>query len=117
MAMHSGGQTCTASTIDREIAPQDIEELRKYLAVLAPRLNGPLLKAVACMYTITPDQNFVVGIHPEFRQVSIAAGFSGHGFKFVPVIGEILADLVMHGRTRHPTAFLSPDRFGAMRTI
>ena len=113
VAMHSGGEICKSSTINREIAPHDIEELRKYLAILTPQLSGPLVKAVACMYTMTPDQNFVVGIHPGFGQVSIAAGFSGHGFKFAPVMGEILADLAVNGQTSHPIAFLSPERFDA----
>ena len=117
VAMHSGGQICKSSTINRDITPHDIEELREYLAILTPQLSGPLVKAVACMYTMTPDQNFVVGVHPGFRQVSIAAGFSGHGFKFAPVMGEILADLAMNGQTSHPIAFLSPERFDAVRTI
>lgn len=50
------------------------------------------------MYTNTPDEHFVISLHPEYPQVAIAAGFSGHGFKFASVVGEILADLVTEGK-------------------
>jgi glycine/D-amino acid oxidase-like deaminating enzyme len=61
---------------------------------------------------MSPDSDFVVGAHPEHPNVAIAAGFSGHGFKFAPVIGEALADLAVDGRTALPIGFLSPTRFG-----
>jgi sarcosine oxidase len=51
-----------------------------------------------------------VGLHPEHDTVAIAAGFSGHGFKFASVMGEVLADLAVHGRTANPVGFLSPGR-------
>ena len=62
------------------------------------------------MYTITPDFNFILDIHPEYENVIIGAGFSGHGFKFAPVIGEILADLAVDGSTNHPIEFLQVNR-------
>jgi glycine/D-amino acid oxidase-like deaminating enzyme len=52
------------------------------------------------MFTNTPDEHFVLDVHPELEEVSIAAGFSGHGFKFCSVVGEIMADLATAGRTR-----------------
>jgi sarcosine oxidase len=76
-----------------------------------PSLNGPLLAASTCMYTLTPDEHFVVGIHPNHPQVAIGCGFSGHGFKFASVMGEILADLALEGNTHHSIEFLSPQRF------
>jgi len=63
------------------------------------------------MYTNTPDLNFVIGSHPNFAQVSFAAGFSGHGFKFCSVVGEILADLAIDGRTGHDLSLFAWDRF------
>jgi sarcosine oxidase len=62
------------------------------------------------MYTNTPDQHFVLATHPEHEQVTVACGFSGHGFKFVPVVGEILADLATTGTTRHPIGLFGPRR-------
>jgi sarcosine oxidase len=60
---------------------------------------------------MTPDKHFIVDRHPEHEQVAIACGFSGHGYKFAPVIGEILADLAMKGQTTHPIGFLGAGRF------
>jgi sarcosine oxidase len=65
------------------------------------------------MYTNTPDRHFVIAIHPDHPQVAVAAGFSGHGFKYAPVVGEILADLVLDGSTRHPVALFDPRRFAS----
>ncbi|GAB2744934.1 FAD-dependent oxidoreductase [Streptomyces bullii] len=62
------------------------------------------------MYANTPDEHFVLARHPEHAQVIVACGFSGHGFKFVPVIGEILADLAIEGTTDHPIALFDPRR-------
>ena len=60
------------------------------------------------MYTSTPDQHFVIARHPGHAQVTVAAGFSGHGFKFAPVVGEILADLALEGATAPPHLPLRP---------
>jgi sarcosine oxidase len=62
------------------------------------------------MYTTTPDEHFVVAVHPSHENVTVACGFSGHGFKFVPVIGEIVADLSTKGTTAHPIALFDPRR-------
>ncbi|MFM7186051.1 MAG: FAD-dependent oxidoreductase, partial [Planctomycetota bacterium] len=66
-----------------------------------------------CLYTMSPDHHFVVGMHPGHPQVAIAAGFSGHGFKFASVIGAVLADLALDGITPLPVGFLSPLRCAA----
>jgi sarcosine oxidase len=63
------------------------------------------------MYTTTPDEHFVIATHPEHAGVTVACGFSGHGFKFVPVVGEILADLATSGATAHPISLFDPRRF------
>ena len=68
------------------------------------------LAAVTCMYTNTPDEHFVIARRPSHEQVVVACGFSGHGFKFVPVVGEIIADLVTDGRTAHPIGPFDPRR-------
>jgi sarcosine oxidase len=111
VAIHTGGERCTADSIVRDVSKQDVEELRTELARFIPALNGPLLRAVTCMYTLTPDEHFIVAPHPNHPQVTIAAGFSGHGFKFTSVIGEVLADLATSGTTRHTIELFSPARF------
>jgi sarcosine oxidase len=65
------------------------------------------------MYTNTPDLHFVISSHPDHPQVAIAAGFSGHGYKFCSAVGEVLADLASHGKTRHPIDLFSPARLKA----
>ncbi|MBV9864294.1 MAG: N-methyl-L-tryptophan oxidase [Abitibacteriaceae bacterium] len=110
VAFHTFGTPCTPNAIDREVDATEIERMRSYLASRIPALNSVCLNAVTCMYTNTPDQHFVIALHPQHPQVAIAAGFSGHGFKFASVVGEILADLVMEGATRHPTALFAPQR-------
>ena len=82
-----------------------------------PRLVGDSAQAgsrlrdsATCLYTMTPDDDFIVDRHPEFSNVVFAAGFSGHGFKFAPLIAVALADLVLLGETPLPIGFLSLGR-------
>ena len=81
--------------------------LRRYL----PEADGPLLALRACMYENSPDSHFIIDRHPKHENVIVAAGFSGHGFKFASVVGEVLADLAMRGATKHPIGFLGLRRF------
>jgi sarcosine oxidase len=111
VAFHGSHNRCTPESIDREIHTEDAVELQGKLAARIPALTGPLVKALTCLYTMTPDEHFILGLHPQHSTVAIAAGFSGHGFKFATVVGEILADLAVDGVTRHQIAFLRPDRF------
>ncbi len=105
------GDPCTPRTIDRTVHPGEVESLRAVLNRYLPGSAGAVKWAFTCMYTLTPDQHFVVDRHPVYPQVTIACGFSGHGFKFASAIGEVLADLAIDGRTAHPIGFLSPTRF------
>jgi sarcosine oxidase len=107
---HVGGEVCTPETLDREVRDAEISRIRERLATHIPDLAGRCLEAKACMYTNTPDEHFVISAHPELEQVTIACGFSGHGYKFCSVVGEILADLVTEGSTRHPIELFSPTR-------
>ena len=76
-----------------------------------PGATGTFREAKPCMYTLTPDGNFVIDRHPKHAGVILCGGFSGHGFKFAPVIGEIGADLALEGGSRHDIEFLSLRRF------
>ena len=114
-AIHWGDEVdddaCTPSTIDRTIHPRDESRIRSALARRIPALNGGIARAAACMYTMTPDAHFVIDMHPQFPQVPIAAGFSGHGFKFSSVVGEILTDLALTRRTSSDIALFAASRF------
>lgn len=102
--------TCTPETIDRAIGESEVALMRDAFATRMPTLNGPLLLAKTCMYTNTPDEHFVIATLPHAPQVAIAAGFSGHGFKFASVVGEIMADLATTGTTRLPIGLFDPAR-------
>ncbi|HET8660243.1 MAG TPA: N-methyl-L-tryptophan oxidase [Micromonosporaceae bacterium] len=92
--------------------PAEGEVVREWLRSRLPELaKAPWLGGKQCLYSVTPDEHFIVGRHPAHEQVAVAAGFSGHGFKFAPVIGEILADLALTGATGHPIGLFAPDRF------
>jgi sarcosine oxidase len=111
VAVHGSNQLCTPETICREILPEDERYIRERLAETLPSLAGRLLRAETCLYTMTPDENFIIGTHPHHPAVTVAAGFSGHGFKFAPVIGEILGQLATTGKTSQDIEMFSPARF------
>jgi len=107
-------ETCTPATVDRSIRASDEAAIRPSIRELIPDLDGPLIHAVTCLYTSTPDRHFLIGLHPEHgARVALAAGFSGHGFKFCSVVGEILADLAQTGRASQDLSLFSPTRFSA----
>jgi sarcosine oxidase len=83
--------------VDREIHPEDEQVVREAIRRYFPDADGTTLSTKTCMFTNSPDEHFLLDVHPEWPHVSIAAGFSGHGFKFAPVIGEIMADFAMEG--------------------
>ena len=100
----------TPEALDREVHPDEIAAMAARAGTDLPALPHQFLKGAACMFTTTPDGHFVIAAHPAHPEVTIACGFSGHGFKFVPVVGEILADLAIEGSTRHPIGLFDPTR-------
>ena len=104
------GDKADPDTVDRTVSANDEERVRTWLRRRMPLANGKRLDAKVCMYTNTPDAHFIVDRLPGHPNVVVASACSGHGFKFSSVIGEILADLVIDGETRHPISFLSADR-------
>ncbi len=107
----SGGGETTARTIRRTIDDAEIDLLRQTLDRYLPGASGPELRRITCMCTYTPDRDFIVDRHPDHPQVLFGCGFSGRGYKFAPVVGEMLADLAVDGQTRHDIAFLAAERF------
>jgi sarcosine oxidase len=103
---------CTPDDIDRRVHPDEVAGIRAFMAERIPAAAGRHVVSKTCMYTTTPDRAFVVGRHPAHQNVIVACGFSGHGFKFVPVIGEVLADLATTGHTGHDIGLFDPGRFG-----
>ena len=93
VSRHHSGEVVDPDSVDRTEHAADVERVRAYMQRRMPAANGPLRDATVCLYTNTPDFNFVIDVHPAVPGVSFASACSGHGFKFAPVIGEILADL------------------------
>ena len=90
------------SEIVRTVSEEDEAPVRRFVCAHLPAADGPVRRAATCIYTLTADRHFLIDVHPEHPQVVFAAGFSGHGFKFASVVGEILADLAESGRTDQP---------------
>jgi sarcosine oxidase len=110
-ARHDGGAPGDPTALNRTVTAEDADECRAFLREHLPTVDGPMQVGQVCMYTVTPDRHFVIDRHPEYPQVVIAAGFSGHGFKFAPVVGEILADLADKGSTHWPIGMFRIGRF------
>ncbi|MBW3664246.1 MAG: N-methyl-L-tryptophan oxidase [Actinobacteria bacterium] len=111
VAFHHGGDTGELADLDPEVRSEDESELRAVLRERLPALDVAPSEAMVCRYTNTPDGHFVVGPHPDAPNVMIAAGFSGHGYKFCPVIGEAVAALVIDGTTDLDLSLFDPARF------
>jgi sarcosine oxidase len=107
----SAGEPTTARTVRREIDDAEIDFLRATLDRYLPGAAGPEVRRITCMVTYTPNRHFIIDRHPNHPQVSFGCGFSGRGYKFAPVVGEILVDLATEGTTRHEIGFLSAGRF------
>jgi sarcosine oxidase len=96
----------------RPVSSGDEALLRDVLAKHLPAANGKLLDAQTCLYTMAPDGDFIIDHLPRHPEIIVASPCSGHGFKFAPVIGEILADLATTGATRHDISRFRLARFG-----
>lgn len=111
IAFFRKGTVCTPETIERTVHDDEVRAMAEQARPRIPSLPGTFIKAATCMYSTTPDEHFVIARHPAHAgAVTVACGFSGHGFKFVPVVGEILADLALDGTTHHPIELFDPGR-------
>ncbi|MEY2585523.1 MAG: sarcosine oxidase [Verrucomicrobiota bacterium] len=117
-AFHGFGQLTAPDEVDREIDPaRDVAPIARAMEEWMPGATATFREAKPCMYSLTPDGNFVIDRHPQYPNVILCGGFSGHGFKFAPVIGEIAADLSLDGGSRHRIDFLSLKRFATTRAV
>lgn len=109
---HQTAEPCEhPDSVARDLLPRDTATMKSLLKSYFRDFSPQLTRHSVCMYTMTPDHHFIIDRHPRHENVFIAAGFSGHGFKFAPVVGEILSDFVLHGTTNFPVDFLSLERF------
>ena len=112
LAHHYPKDVTDPDKVHRETTKEDIENVKYCLGKYLPGVFDSVLSAKICLYANSPDENFIIDKLPGFEEnVSIACGFSGHGYKFASVVGEILADLAIKGKTNLPIQFLSAKRF------
>jgi sarcosine oxidase len=97
---HHRRESVQADSVDRNCHPADEAVLREAVRRYFPDADGPTLAMKVCMFANTPDEHFIIDRHPAAENVIVAAGFSGHGFKFCGVVGEIAVDLAIEGRTK-----------------
>ena len=112
VALHYPGQASNPDAVNRTTSVEDESHLIEALHKFLPKGYSSTHVLKTCLYTNTPDENFVIDFLPGYNdQVVVGAGFSGHGFKFVSVVGEMLADLSIKGKTQLPISFLNAQRF------
>ncbi|MFN3189600.1 MAG: N-methyl-L-tryptophan oxidase [Aureliella sp.] len=113
VAEHSGGDVWDGDPRDLDRTAESMEQSRidDFVAARMNHIALPAVRNEACFYTVSPDEHFILGEFPDNDRLVIATGLSGHGFKFAPVLGQAIADLVQHGSTDLPIDFLRPQRF------
>ena len=99
------------------LSKTDEHALRSAITRYFPEANGKLMEYQTCMFTNTPDENFIIDQHPSFSQVFLAGGFSGHGFKFSSVVGEIISEMVINSQFPKELEFLRLSRFNLASKI
>lgn len=113
VARHHGGEVGDPDKTRRDVTDDDAAPVASFVGRRLNSLGTVPADAATCLYSNTPDLNFVVGSHPSEPRVIVLGGFSGHGFKFASVIGEVVADLATGGNPAYDISFLQPGRFGA----
>jgi len=108
---HHRGQTGHPAELGSEPNREDETVLREFADRYMPAGTGPTMQLATCLYTNTPDEDFILDVHPDHERVVVGAGFSGHGFKFASVVGEVLADLAEDATTAHPVERFELGRF------
>lgn len=112
IANHQDGDPTTAETVDRTTNPGENDDVLALARLMIPGVTTDVVKSAVCLYAMTPDHDFILDRHPHLPNVAIGAGFSGHGFKFAPAVGEVLAQLVTDSDVR-PMPRLSLERFAS----
>ncbi len=109
--IHGSGQAVNPDDVNREVETDYIDRVRGFVQRYLPQGVGPVKDTRTCLYTMTPDEDFIIDRHPAYPHVIFGAGFSGHGFKFGVLIGKILTDLALQGTTAHNIRRFKVDRF------
>jgi sarcosine oxidase len=110
---HHSDEIVDPETYSREVTWEDEKIVRDVISHYLPPANGKLLTKKTCLYTMSPDEHFIIDRMPGCPQIIVASPCSGHGFKFAPVVGETLADMATGGDTPHDISRFRLSRFAA----
>ncbi|MFJ7733846.1 N-methyl-L-tryptophan oxidase [Lysinibacillus sp. NPDC097231] len=112
LGRHDGGEAINPNAPLRPFAEHDAVDLQNFIQRFMPQ-HGALKYGKTCKYSMTPDEDFIIDFLPKHQNIVIAAGFSGHGFKFSSAVGEVLADLVLNGKSKQDLSLFKVSRFHA----
>lgn len=94
IALHDQGEATTPETVNRSVTEADLEAVRQIARRRFPDLSERVIYAKVCLYSNTPDADFVIDTVPGFPEITFVSACSGHGFKFTPLLGKIAGALV-----------------------
>jgi len=116
VARHHGGVLTTPDRVDRRVTARDKFQPSNLVKKGFPGLSHRPSEGKVCLYTNTPDTQFIIDFYPRSKNVILASPCSGHGFKFSPVVGEVVTELVTEGRSKYDLGFVSLARFKKPRS-
>lgn len=111
IAFHGGDPASHPRDINYTPDADTEARIRVFSGRHLPRATGAMVEARICLYTMTPDEHFILDVHPQYPQIVIGSACSGHGFKFSTLSGKILADLALEGHTQHDISLFNIGRF------
>ncbi len=114
VAIHAPGEATDPARVDRTVTDADLRPILAAVEAHLPSLAGPVSRASVCLYTNSPDGHFIIDRHPRHPRAVILAGFSGHGFKFAPAIGEMAHAMMADPDLAQPSPFLSLARLASV---
>ena len=111
VAMHHNGKFIKPENLNRKSNIEDLTIIRNFREEFIPDANGELLNSTVCIYTDTPDLDFIIDFYPNDENIIICSPCSGHGFKFTPAIGEICSNLIVDKSSKFDLSEFSVNRF------
>jgi sarcosine oxidase len=114
---HGGEKIISPDQVNREITKEDQSPVRTFLRERIPWIDGSPISATTCLYTNSPDNHFLIDFHPRYRNMILVSACSGHGFKFASVIGEIVSDLALKGKTSQDISLFGLQRIRSKHVV
>ncbi len=110
LAVHHEGPPADPDDLERNVSAADLAPVREFAETALAGVGPDIVRTIVCMYTNTPDELFILGSLPGSPGVLVIGGCSGHSFKFAPILGDVVADLVLEGSTDRDVAPFSPAK-------